>query len=239
MTIPARLRELFQPGLPRPVVVFDLDGVLISDALGYGDVFYQTLSEISGLPRDIVEPLAHNNYIRTGRGLDGLIDQIEGWTLEKATLCHNQASHTFLTTVLPTIAPHTALSSQLETLATRTAALGLLTANRRHHGETVLNGIAIGHHFTPWLVMGSDCANDKHKNCVDGYAPLLQRIHHLPHGTRVVMVEDSAPNLTAARMAGIITVHVGDKDHAPFRDVIDFKFDALDDALAEMNGDRV
>jgi beta-phosphoglucomutase-like phosphatase (HAD superfamily) len=242
MITPARLRQLFQSGQPRPVVTFDLDGTLLEDETHYGKACCDALSQMAGISYEEAYAKMCEAYYRTGNGIKGLVGVLPGWTNELASECGRRASEVYLASLEHHLPPQIPTLEKLAKLATKTSALCVLTANRKHHAEHVLHVTTLRPLFHDSLVLGSDCTQGHSKLTVESYQILNGRITdalpHLPEGTPHVMVEDVAANLPAAKRAEIYTVHMGAKPLNGHAAAVDFKFDTLHDVLDEMNGVR-
>ena len=238
-----RLRDLFQPHLPKPVVIFDLDGTLLSlrqEGI-YSDLYHRALSRMTGLSLAEAERLLTEAYHATGNGPKGLEQTLEGWTPDHSQRLHRETSLRYRRTLPWHLVPHDDVNAQLERLARRTSALGLLTANTRDHMAEVVAYARFDRHLHAHLTLSLDCAG-AHKNQQGGYDEISRRINALygPETPRI-MVEDSAPNLPAAKRAGFRNIHVGTKPVRPEAAAsIDDRFpNGILPALREMNMDTL
>jgi phosphoglycolate phosphatase-like HAD superfamily hydrolase len=235
------LRELFAPDQPRPVVIFDVDGTLLDKRQEdiYGNLIVRALARQLGQPREKAQALMTEVYHATGN-IAGLTRLVPGYTHDHLLAMYTEASLRYRRTLPWHFTSHDGIIFELEKLAQATTALGILTANKLDHVVEVLAFAKFDRHLHPHLTMGSDCAG-AHKGHENGYDEINRRIDALfgPDIPRV-MVEDSAPNLPAAKRAGFITIHLGEKPVTPqAAPAIDYRFPAgILPALVEMNGGR-
>lgn len=233
-----RLAELFEPGKPKPLVIFDLDETLVDTFPGLSHECYVWACREAGIAYEEAERILKEGYLKEGIGIYALCRKM-GWPLKETKLRFvKEATDAFLEKLDEHVQPEPSTIQKMHILEGRSATLGVFTANIRSYALKVLSQSSLMPCFQPKFVAGNTCVNGLSKMEIEAYTKYLQRMRHLPADTPRIMIEDSAPNLPAAKQAGIYTVHIGPKDYADHVDSIDFRFDTLHDVLDEMNGER-
>ena len=224
---------IFSDPKRKPVIIFDFDETLVDTSKGLYHEVVTWISANAKISYDEAWGLAVKAYHDHGCCVTGLSPKF-GWDTSHKQRFYDEVPKAFLQNIEQHLVQEPLISEKLAILKERTSALGILTRNTKHYVDTALEFTALTSHFVPELVMGRECVFGHEKTSVEAYQRLRQRTTHLgsaPH----VMVEDSAPNLPAAKASEFITVFVGDK---PIRDEhrtsIDIKYPNIHNVLDDM-----
>ncbi|MFZ2586855.1 MAG: HAD hydrolase-like protein [Alphaproteobacteria bacterium] len=231
------ISSLFNSRTP-PAVLFDVDDTLAPTGPHLSHEVYTWISREAGV-----------SYEAAKEGIVACFHQHGHvfWPIQhhfKLTDAHEprmwtettRAFHAKITTYMK---PDLELNHLLRMLKARTALMAAFTANYREHGKHVVAACDMGDIFQARNIWGRACVDSIPKTKPESYALLKRRkLSHLPHGTQLVMVEDTAHNLPTAKANGIVTVYVGtaplDKRHAHG---VDYVFEDTHAAVRGMLGE--